>query len=563
MKEQWTSFLTYRRKTLVFFELFSVFANMLVLVLPIYSLQVFNRVLSSKSLETLLYLTVIACCLLLLQQVLEHARQRILGNLKNIYEATFDTNVLSIALSNTNEDPTEVLKKHRQAALYLSSPYKRAKSDLPWSIAFILVMFSLHPVLGSYALCTSILLILMIVMFSGSVRQLEMSYQHYKGVQRSGAARIVSQAVLARSLRISNKLIATWGRKNQHTSQLQLDASSKTAVLQSSIKLLRTLIQVGVYAVGAVLVIKGDVLAGALLASAILISRIVTPIELASQHYKEFQAQRDAFNWLNHILTSHKSVTKFEVELDDIKVRLQDVSFSCHERALLKSINFKLAQGKCLEIKGPMGSGKTLLMDTLSNRVQPTDGKVMFNDIDIRNIDENTLSESVGYLSQNPSFFNGTIAENICGFHDVASNSEKILATSEAVGLVDEVTRLPDNYNTVLESDDINLSQGQKQKLALARCFYGNPKLVLLDNPTVALDPTTKVKLLKTLISLKESGTTVIFISDDASLQSLADYVVELQEGTVVKGYSINKNSSGSKNVTDLKPAAQYQSITY
>lgn len=137
------------------------------------------------------------------------------------------------------------------------------------------------------------------------------------------------------------------------------------------------------------------------------------------------------------------------------------------------------------------------------------------------------------------------------------------MATSKAVGLVDEVTRLPDNYNTVLESDDINLSQGQKQKLALARCFYGNPKLVLLDNPTVALDPTTKVKLLNTLISLKESGTTIIFISDDASLQSLADYVVELQEGTVVKGYSMNKNSSGSKNVTDLKPAAQYQSITY
>jgi len=564
MMQQWLSFMTYRRKTLIYFEVFSVFANLLVLVLPIYSLQIFNRVLTSHSLDTLFYLTLIACCLLVLQNFMDYARQRLLNNIKNIYDASFDTQMLSMVSDNL-PDGEQVLKSHQQTSQYFCSPFLRARSDLPWAFIFVVVMFFLHPLLGAYALTCCSLLVLLILISSLRTQKLSHRSKTAKGKQASLAAKFVAQGKQICAQGITEKLVRKWEKQNQHVMSEQDRASRQVIAVQSLTKLLRTLVQVGVYALGAILVIQGDILAGTLLASSILMNRVLSPFELASQHFQGYKQQKDAFAYLHQLICNHQTSTKLSIDLSEIAVSFNKVSLESRSRMLLADVSFKLDSGKCLEVRGPSGSGKSMLLALLAREVVPTKGAVSFNSVDIASIAPTKLSDTVGYISQTPSLIRATVAENICGFRELSAVSDDILLACRKANAASLISKLPDNYMTLIENEGDGLSRSEIQKLAIARCLYGMPTLLILDCPSVFLDPISKTHLVNALSEAKQRGTTIVFVSDDPAIQSLADYVIELNDGLLTKGYQSQKRtlkSSDCEKNTALK-ASGYHSISY
>jgi ATP-binding cassette subfamily C protein/ATP-binding cassette subfamily C exporter for protease/lipase len=307
---------------------------------------------------------------------------------------------------------------------------------------------------------------------------------------------------------------------------------------QSWIKLLRMFVQIGVFALGAWLVIEGQIMSGSMIASSILLARVLSPIDQGANHFFSWRESRQAYQRIDKLLDQASADDKMDISLDSLEIMADKLEYQgVGERILLKNISFNLKPGSCLLINGESGSGKSLLLKLLANSLEPTDGSVKINGIAANRINAQRLAESISYLPQIGEVFNASVADNISGFERGEEVSQKIVNASRLACCHQFIAKLPNGYSTLLGQDGIELSASEKQRVSIASCLYNQPKLLILDEPTSFLQADALRSLIQQLAQLKLSGSTIVMVSSSPELQPLADYIIELKEGVVIKGY--------------------------
>ena len=534
---QWKQFLKVRQQQLVFIGFFSIFINLLMLVLPIYSLQIFDRVLSSRSAETLVLLAVLALGLLLLQAALEFIRSRLLHVGAVYFEHHCAPSLVSRALNIAGHSPDlsrRGLLDVNEVKAGLSSPMVPLLFDLPWTPIFILVIFSLHPLLGWFALAATLVLIGLTWL------NLHLTRKNADDIAQKSfdsGAFLQRQIGLGRSIALFNvadNLAQSWHQQNSEVLALQNKANLRMQVLQSFIKYARMTLQVGVLGLGAWLVITNQAVAGVMLAASILLGRVLAPLDQSVNLWKPWRQSRQAFGRVAEVFAQHQDENRIAMPIDAIRLNVEALSVKdSFDRLILKNVQFELKAGHALAIVGSSGSGKSTLLNAIAGGPLTQQGFIRINDIAINEMLPQQRHELIGYLPQQVELFETSLFNNICCFETGKGVDEKVFAAAKLAGIHEFISKQPNAYQTEFGRKGVQLSGGEMQLLGLARALYHQPKLLLLDEPDSNLDLQSEQRLLLTLHQLKQQGVTIILISHRGTLIKVADWLVCLDKGSI------------------------------
>ncbi len=535
------------KKGFIIVGIFSAIVNLFMLTVPIYMLQLFDRVLVGQSPETLIYLTIIAIVAILTMSLLDVIRGRILARISHWMERKLSLPALnksSDAILAGSHYGNQCLKDINQLRQFLSSTSIYSLFDIPWVPIFLVVIFLLYPTLGVIALLGALFLIVIAIA--------HIKYSN-KALKKANQAAISNQYYIDESLENAEAIeamgmlpgvIKKWYHTNDTVLKLQAHAGDRTALLFSLSKFVRLVLQILILGVGAYLVIQGEITAGAMIASSIIMSRALAPIEQAIGAWKQAQSARQSYQRLEkyfNVPASRQSTT--ELPKVDGKLSVEDLVFisPTTKKVLLQGINFKANPGQVIAIVGHSGAGKSTLGRLILGIWPPSRGNVRLDGADVYQWERVHFGQHTGYLPQNTSLFPGTVKENICRLKE--PNDKKMIQAAQFAGAHDMILRLSEGYDTPIE--DYSLSGGQSRRVALARAFYDNPRLVVLDEPETHLDQEGGAGLAEAIKKAKANKMTVIIISQHRDIISLADQLLVLFEGKM--------KSFGENTVTPKK----------
>jgi len=516
---------------------FSLIVNLLVLALPLYSLQVFDRVLSSRSVETLLALSVVTVGLLALQAALDHLRGAVLRRTALRVETGLSGSMLRSGLSAGAKgapQPEAGLRDLHEVRTTLSSPSFSALFDFPMTPFFVVVVLLIHPLLGLFVVGAIVLLALLAglhVLVSRRPQEEE----------RNAAARVesirdyVRHAEAIQALGMTDAVERRWRRQNFVALAFDSVLAGRVGVALSLTKFVRMAMQVGITGLGAALVLDGAITPGAMIASSLLMGRALAPVEQAVGGWKGWQSAYRAAHRLNETL-SNAPASQDALSLPTPRGRLEVTNLIYRpegaELPILRGVSLRLDAGQSLAIVGPSGSGKSTLMRLIAGVWAPNAGEIRLDDAELRQWNPSELGRHIGYLPQSVQLLNGTIAENIARFEENPSSAD-IVAAAEMAGVHEMILRLPGGYGTRIGEDGYSLSGGQKQRIGLARALYGDPRLIILDEPNSHLDPEGEAALVDALQACREAGRTIVLVSHRPALLRSVDWIVVLREGRV------------------------------
>jgi ATP-binding cassette subfamily C protein len=517
---------------------FSTIVNLLMLTGSIYMMQVYDRVLASRSVATLVGVSIIALAAYALQGWLDHIRLQMLGRIGAAVDADLAPLTVRAAMSApvNGANPTDALQPFRDLAAlrtFLGSLGPTALIDIPFAPVFLLVCFMLHPWLGWLAISGMLMIVGLTVMTE------RFSAAPGKRVAQSGSA----QFAMLETGRRNAEAISALGMSGSFSERFDLvharhvddymQLSQTTGRVNSFAKMFRLTLQSAVLGLGALLVIRGEMSGGSMLAASVLTSRALAPVELAVAHLKAFIAARQGYARLKAILPEHEASRRaLSLPAPSRAISVEDVTLNPpgSRRFIVMSVRFQLSAGQSLGLIGPSGSGKSSLARALVGIWQPARGAVRLDGALMTQWDGDSLGRSIGYLPQDVELFPGTIAENIARF-DPEATSEGILAATAIAGAHDMIVALPDGYETVVGEGGAALSGGQRQRIALARALYGDPFLVVLDEPNSSLDAEGDNALAAAIQSVKARHGIVIVITHRPSGLSAVDLVGVMNEG--------------------------------
>lgn len=516
---------------------FSFFINMLMITPAIYMLQVYDRAVGSRSESTLLMLTLIMIFLLASMGGLEWVRTQIMVRASakmdeilsaRLYDFSFKQALYSGGL-RTNAQPLSDLTGLRQ---YMTGNGLFGFFDAPWVPIYIVIMFLFHPWFGVLALF-SVALLATIAVLNQRVTEGPLGDANDESSKNAAETlRNLRNAEVVESMGMLDRIRGTWEERNNKVLGLHGDASDKGAIFQSLTKALRMILQSTALGMGAYLAINMEISGGMMIAGSILLGRALAPIDLLVASWKGFVGARAQFERLDELLAKMPPETK-RMELPAptgaITIEGVEVTPPGGKSPVLQDISFGLAAGDCLAIIGPSAAGKSSLARVLLGIWPTSNGAVRLDNAEIFKWNRSLLGPHVGYLPQDVELFDGTIAENIARFGKV--ESEKIVAAAELAGVHEMVLRLPEGYDTVIGVSGGQLSGGQRQRIGLARAVYGEPRLVVLDEPNSNLDDVGEAALRDALLRLKQQGTTSVIVSHRPSVLSIADKILILKEG--------------------------------
>ena len=518
--------------------LFSMLINVLMLTAPLFMLQVYDRVLPSHSVPTLIGLAILTAALFSFQGVLDAIRSRVLlrigGSISEDLSARVYEAVIRLPLKmGSGANKLQPIRDLDQIRNFLSSAGPSALFDLPWMPLYVAVCFLFHPLIGLAALGGALILIALTLATEFATREpatasvalaaargalLEASHRNAEVVQAMGMGGHLQQrfAVIHDDL-----LRAQWR------------TSDRAGMLAAVSRVTRLLLQSLVLGLGAYLVINQEATAGVIIASSILVSRALAPVELSIANWKNFVAARQSRKRLNEMLASVPAEKEplplpkpfASLSLESIAARPPGSS-----RIVLQDINFVLQGGNALGIIGPTASGKSSLARLLVGVWEPARGKVRLDGAALDQWSSEELGPHVGYLPQNVDLFSGTIAENIGRFH-TELDSDAIILAAKSAGVHELIVSLPEGYDTQIGEAGANLSAGQRQRIALARALYRDPFLVVLDEPNSNLDSDGEKALTAAILGVRSRGGIAVVIAHRPSAIAAVDYVLVLGDG--------------------------------
>lgn len=515
---------------------FSLVVNLMQLTLPLYMMQMLDRVVGSGSKDTLYLLAFIALAALVVGAALDIIRAHILNRAASWLECRLGVEIfphVALAFHDGNPSKAQGLEDLWRVRSFMSSPGIIAIFDVPWMIIYFAILFMLAIPIGLVALAGAGVLIGIAIYNESTVRDVLSNAHKVSETSRDFVRAVQSSSDEIVSMGMMNNVKGRWFVHNIKALKSQYTSSEQAATHLSSFRFFRMLLQMAVLTVGALLVLDNQMTPGGIIGASIIMSRALAPVEQSITAWKQALSAIGSYGRLSSILPSkHHKDGAAPYPSGETSLVLDDVSFSFPGTTdpFLKHISFTADSGAITTIIGPSSAGKSTLAKIMAGAYLPTDGFVLVGDFEMSHFSRDVIGPYIGYLPQKHDFIPGTIMENISRFRDMPL--EEVIEAATRVGAHEFIMELPDGYDSMVGGDlSIPMSGGQLQRLALARVFCGSPGLLVLDEPNLNLDTDAQESLNAVLQEEKAKGTTVIIVSHEKSMISIADKVAMISRG--------------------------------
>ena len=520
--------------------LFSFFSNILMLTGPLYMLQVYDRVLSSRSVATLVALSVLVTFLFAVMGFLDFARSRVLARVGARFQAKLDKRVFDAVVRRAATKPDEIaatgLSDLGSIQRFLASPVMIALFDLPFAPLFLLGLAMFHPWLAYLALVGGGLLVFMTLLnqLATSRPQLEVARSAQRADSMANQIRGESEAIVAMGMR--EAAFTRWQKLRRMSLLNQLGTDDTGAGFSSTTKTFRLFLQSAMLGLGAYLVLQGELSPGAMIAGSILLGRALAPIELAIGQWVIVQRAMQGWRNLSDLL-GNAPAEPLRTALPAPRAKLDVLQLTVvppgEFQAALRIVSFNVEPGQAVGVIGPSGAGKSSLARALTGAWRPAGGKVRLDGAPLDQYDPTALGRYIGYLPQRVQLFDGTIAENIARLSPDRDDA-KVVEAAKLADAHDMILRLPDGYDTRVTAAGGRLSGGQMQRVGLARALYGDPMILVLDEPNSNLDNEGSMALNHAIRGMKERGRSVLIMAHRPAAIQECDTLLMLEGGSRV-----------------------------
>lgn len=531
--QQWTRI---ARRTFIAVGVFSVFVNLLMLTMPIYLFQISDRVLTSRSLDTLLMLSLLALGFILVLALLDTLRRQVLGRLATRMETILGGPVIaSIVTAAPASDGGNMLplRSLHQVRGFMSSPIMVTLFDAPMAPLYFAAVFLIHPSLGFVTLAAGALLFVIAVVNQRATAAPLGQAGAYAAKADAQADALARNAQVINAMGMLNESILQWGREQTGALTRQMTALDRSFWISGASRFLRLITQIAILGWGAYLALESQLTGGMMIAASIIAGRALQPLESMIEGWRSVVQTKAAYGRVQAAVEAlQKEKPRLRLPKPQGRVTVDKILYlpPGTREPVLNGVSFELQPGESLAIVGPSGSGKSTLARMLVGCLHPTAGKVRLDSTELRNWDRRQFGEFTGYLPQEVELFPGTIRENVCRMRGDLPD-ETVYRAAQLTSVHEMICHLPSGYETVLERSGAPLSGGQKQRIALARAFFGEPALVVLDEPNSNLDAVGEQALTEALQRAKRQGITVVVVTQRPALLNIVDKVLILRAG--------------------------------
>jgi ATP-binding cassette, subfamily C, bacterial len=526
------------RRNLIVVAIFSFFVNMLVLAIPIYLFQMSDRVLTSRSIDTLVMLSVIVAAAVLAHVLLDSMRRVILMRVAVDVESKLGAPVLSAAAKaaqNGSSREFQTLSDLQNIRSFLTGPVLLTMLDAPVAPVYLLVVYLIHPDLGLIITVAALILVLL-----AYINQ-RMTAAHYSLASGYAARANLQADAMARNAQVMNAMgmipegVLMWGKETAESLKAQVAAQDRNILMTGLSKFARLGTQVAMLGWGAWLSLQGSLTGGMVIASSIVAGRALAPLEGTIEGWRSFIHAKAAYVRVRQLLQSSPlNREKLKLPRPEGRLDVERILYvpPPNKKVILNGISFSLAPGESLAIVGASGSGKSTLARMLVGSIIPTAGNIRLDLMDLNNWDARQFGESVGYLPQDVQLFPASIKANIARMREDADDAA-VFEAAEIADVHEMISNFAQGYETQIAIDGSPLSGGQKQRIGLARAFYGDPRVVVLDEPNSNLDTAGEQALSKSLQRAKRKGITVVAVTQRPSLLRHVDKIMIIKDGSV------------------------------
>ncbi|MEQ8335206.1 type I secretion system permease/ATPase [Nisaea sp.] len=522
---------------------FSFAVNMLMLTLPVFMFQVFDRVLASRSEATLYLLLGIAAFTLGIQATLDTIRAyafvRISGWIDRRIGPILLSSIITDALDRGSQPNSNPLRSLSTLRMFLTGPGMLTMLDVPWVPVFMALIFFINPHMGIAAICGAVVMLVLGIINDRVTRPALNAAQEFSSKAYSAAESAVRNAAVVESMGMRRNVMARWHRENEKVLTLQGRASDRAAILSSMSKSARMLIQMVIMTVAVLQIIdpEVDMTPGMMIACSLILGRALQPVEMGISQARQLVDAIGAYKTIEAALVNAQSgMNRMELPAPKGHLVLENVGYQPRgaPRPILQRITLEVKPGEALGVVGPSAAGKSTLARLIVGVEKPHVGHVRLDGSDIFNWDTGSLGKYVGFMPQDIELFGGSIAENIARL-DSDPEPEKVIEAAKLAGLHELILQLPNGYDTDIGNAGAILSGGQRQRVALARALYGDPSIVVLDEPNSNLDSKGDEALANAVNVLKARGATVIMITHRVQTLANMNKLLVLQDGMINK----------------------------
>ena len=536
--DEFTRLLRTCRKYFAAAAIFSLGINLLYLAGPLYMLQVYDRVVNSGSELTLIMLTVALLVAYLALVGLDLVRARLLTRANVRLDQRISPRILTVMIESGGTASTgarsQILRDFDTFRGFITGTGIHAVFDMPWAPIYIFVIFLLHPLLGGFALACAIVLIALAFVNEWLVKPPLTEANAASARNYSFTETNMRNTEVIRAMAMTDGVASRWGKDRNRMLERQVVASDRAANVQGLIRFLRLSMQSLILGLGAYLVIERETTVGSMFAANLLLGRALQPVEQVVGSWRNLVSVRGCLQRLRELFGNLPArQANLELAKPEGRVSVEGLTYVVpgNSKPLLRGVSFALEPGEVLGVIGPAGAGKSTLARHLVGVLRPTAGAVRLDGADVSQWIHNSLGHHVGYLPQDIELFSDTVSANISRFQ--TDMDDEVLRAAKAAGVHDLVLRLPQGYDTPVGEGGAVLSGGYRQRLALARVVFGDPRLVVLDEPSSNLDQDGDIALMNCVTQLKQRGVTVVLVSHRPSTIGVVDKILVLRDGAV------------------------------
>ncbi len=515
---------------------FSLFINLLMLVPPLYMLQLYDRVVTSRSEETLYMITGLVIVLFITLALLEMVRSRILVRVGNKIDSLLSQRVFNALFKLAEKYPSKAsssaLSDLTQIRQFLTGNGLFAFFDAPWMPIYIGVLFLFHPYYGYFAIFAAIVLLIVAILNEYSTKNKLKKANEYNSASMMFVNSNLRNAEVIHALGMKDNIRNIWQDKHYSFLNMQSRASAYAGIWANISKISRMMFQSLMLGLGAYLAIKGEVTSGMMIAGSIVMGRALAPLDLMVSTWKQFSGARTSYTRLNALLNDFPKEKEYmelpapkgEVTLEQIVVVPPN-----GKEPSIRGITMKINKGDIVGVIGPSAAGKSSLARAILGLWPLANGKVRLDGADISQWNKVKLGQYIGYLPQDIELFDGTVSENIARFGKV--DPKKVVEATQKAGVHEMILKLPEGYDTKIGVGGSTLSGGQRQRIGIARAIYNNPVLVVLDEPNSNLDETGELGLIQAIKFLRQNGSTVILITHRPNILQVTNKIALMKNG--------------------------------
>jgi len=525
------------RKAMLIPASFSLVLNLLALTVPLYMMQVFDRVLSSRSHETLFFLTLIGIGALVVLACLDGLRSRVLARIGVWVDRSMSPEAFARALEAQVQGRVyrmEALRDIAQIRGFLSGATLFALFDAPWVPIFLFVIFLLHPWLGLLAFVGALVLfgLALVNEYSTRGKLKEAGGRQIRNMRSAEDA--LRNAEVLDAMGMLGPILRRWYDDSDEVIRDQQIASDRSGMILAFSKFIRLALQMAILGMGAYLVLDQRLSPGGMIAGSIILSRALQPVEQSIGTWRQLIGAREAYHRLVRFF-EQEWLPRQSISLPPPEGRLESdrvvYVFPGGERPVLKGVSFALEPGGSVAVIGPSAAGKTTLARILVGVIRPSSGAVRLDGADVFAWKREDFGQHVGYLPQDVELFTGSVLRNIGRLGD--PDPDDVVKAAQLAGCHEMILGLPRGYDTEIGEGGSQLSGGQRQRIALARAVFGEPRLLVLDEPNASLDDLGEQSLIRALLQMKERGATVVMIAHRTRMVRTMDHVLILRDGAV------------------------------